>query len=69
MNEQCKLRNLLLQKYHEGCHVIISNSYCQRSIDLYQQDFNIADIDVRRSISAKAAGRIMQKEIIAYKLH
>jgi DNA adenine methylase len=69
MNEQCKLRNLLLQKYHEGCHVIISNSYCQRSIDLYQQDFNITDIDVRRSISAKAAGRIMQKEIIAYKLH
>lgn len=56
--EECKrLRNL-------GCTVVVSNSYCSDTLELYK-DFDIEVIEAPRYISCKKEGRRPVKEIVA----
>jgi DNA adenine methylase len=56
--EECKrLRDL-------GCTVIVSNSYCEETLSLYE-DFDIKVIEAPRYISCKKEGRKPVKEIVA----
>lgn len=49
--EQVRLKNLALKLHKKGCYVVISNSYCKTSLDLYKDDvFNIHTIKIIRSI-------------------
>lgn len=47
-----------------GCMVIVSNSYCNETLDLYK-DFEINIIEAPRYISCKKDGRKPVKEIVA----
>lgn len=56
--EKCK-------KLHQnGCHVVVSNSYCDATLELYK-DFEINVIEAPRYISRKGSGRKPVKEIVA----
>lgn len=56
--EECKrLRDL-------GCVVVVSNSYCEHTLELYK-DFDIQVIEAPRYISCKKEGRKPVKEIVA----
>jgi DNA adenine methylase len=56
--EECKrLRDL-------GCTVVVSNSHCSDTLELYK-DFNIEVIEAPRYISCKKDGRRPVKEIVA----
>lgn len=56
--EECKRLKAI------GCTVIVSNSYCDETLELYK-DFDIKIIEAPRSISCKKDGRKPVKEIVA----
>lgn len=50
-DEHLKLRNLALKLHKKGCFVVISNSSCPKSLELYKDKiFNVHTINVRRII-------------------
>ncbi len=50
-DEQKRLRDLALELHERGCYVVISNSSCKRSRDLYVNPiFNIHTIEITRLI-------------------
>tara|TARA_R110000823_G_C15900621_1_gene496908 strand:- start:58 stop:873 length:816 start_codon:yes stop_codon:yes gene_type:complete len=56
--EECKRLKSL------GCKVVVSNSYCDETLELYK-DFDIHIIEAPRYISCKKDGRKPVKEIVA----
>jgi DNA adenine methylase len=50
---------------NSGHYVVLSNSFCDTTLELYK-DFTVKEIEVRRNISAKASSRGIVKEIVAY---
>ena len=50
-DEQKKLRDLALELHERGCHIVISNSSCKESKDLYKDPiFNIHEVEITRLI-------------------
>lgn len=50
-DEQIRLKDLALELHKKGCYVVISNSSCKESIELYQDSaFNIHTIKITRLI-------------------
>lgn len=53
--EQVALRDLALDLKRRGVHVLLSNSTAAR--DLYAKGFTVEEVQCRRSVNSKAAGR------------
>ena len=66
--EQINLRNLCLELFDKGHNVIISNSMCAETKELYEH-FEQHEIKAPRSISRKADGRKPVSEILCTLMH
>ena len=62
--EQRRLVELGLMLREQGHSVVISNSFCDATIDLYK-DYNVRIIEATRHIAAKSSSRGKIKEIVA----
>lgn len=62
--EQKELHDLALELVKRGCYVVVSNSNCAKSRDMYK-DFCVKKISVSRTIGAKSSSRGRIEEIIA----
>jgi DNA adenine methylase len=62
--EQRRLRDAALRAKCRGVHVLMSNSSAGLVRELYQDDFEIIEVDARRNVNCKADGRGTVKELI-----
>jgi DNA adenine methylase len=63
--EQLELRDLAVALHKRGCHVMLSNSCTDDTLEWYKgKSFHVFKVPVRRAISASAASRKMVHEII-----
>ena len=62
--DQKELHGLAVDLVKRGCYVVVSNSNCRKTLDLYK-DFEIKKIIVSRTIGAKVATRGKIEEIVA----
>lgn len=63
-SDQRDLRDLALQLKRSGVHVVLSNSSADSILQLYESDFKIHVIGVRRAVNSKADARGAVKEFI-----
>jgi DNA adenine methylase len=63
-SEQKELVNKCKELKSKGCFVVVSNSYCDATLSLYE-DFQINIIEAPRYISRKSENRKPVKEIVA----
>lgn len=61
---QRRLRDLAAELKRRGVHVRISNSSAEAVYELYADGFELVDIQARRSINSKGAGRGLVKELL-----
>lgn len=66
--EQLKLRDLCIELYEKGHNIIISNSMCIETQELYE-DFQVQSVSAPRSISRNANGRKPVLEILGMLIH
>jgi DNA adenine methylase len=62
--DQETLRDLAVDLKMRGVHVVLSNAAHDVIADLYAKDFQIHEVDCRRSINSKTSGRGPVKEFI-----
>lgn len=62
--DQKELHGLAVDLVKRGCYVVVSNSNCKKTLDLYK-DFEIKKIKVSRTIGAKVTTRGKIEEIVA----
>lgn len=63
--EQIKLRDALVKLSKKGTRVVISNSWCEQTIELYK-NWNIAEIKASRLMSSKSSSRGSISELVAW---
>jgi len=63
MDDQRRLRDVFVRLHQRGVYAIISNSDAPELRDLFK-DFEIHEVDARRSINSKADGRGPVKELL-----
>lgn len=63
--EQIRLRNTLIELSKKGAHVVVSNSWCEQTIELYK-DWNISEIKAPRLMSSKSSSRGSISELVAW---
>ncbi|MBI2636279.1 DNA adenine methylase [Candidatus Peregrinibacteria bacterium] len=61
--DQCALKDIILDLKKCGCSVVASNSYCDFVLELYK-DFQIEIVETKRYINKHAAGRNAIQEVI-----
>lgn len=67
MNEQVRLRDAALRAISRGSRVVLSNSYCDATLDLYQKSsFTVSKVPAARSIGAKTSSRIKVDEALIW---
>jgi len=64
LSDQINLRDMLVEANRRGAQVVVSNSYCEKTLEIFK-DWEIHEIVARRRISRNSSGRILQGEILA----
>lgn len=67
MKDQAHLRDLALRAISRGSRVVLSNSYCDATLDLYQSSsFTVSRISATRNIGAKTESRARVDEALIW---
>jgi len=64
MQDQTRLRDLALRLKRRGVHVLLSNSHTPEVEEMYGHDFEMYEVEARRSVNSKGDGRGAVKEYI-----
>ena len=62
--DQQELHDLAIELTRRGCHVVISNSDCEKSRNLYKDFTRIVEIPITRTIGSKVSSRQKINEIL-----
>lgn len=63
-NNQKELHDLAVELSQRGCYVAISNSNCNKTIDLYSDFKRIIEIPITQTIGSKASSRKVITEVL-----
>ena len=63
LDDQKELYNTFKELHEKGCYVMLSNSYCDFILDLYEE-FNIHTLKAKRAINSDASKRGEIKEVL-----
>lgn len=63
-DDQERLHNLAIELTNKGCFVIISNSNCEKTRELYKDFKKIIEIPISRTIGSKASSRKVITEVL-----